>query len=85
VTLLRVLPEKEVVPLGATVPVPVDVRVIAATHQGLRGRIHDGLVIERPALRCAELRGASVTKSSLFSTRRSTAEARANADQLVRN
>ncbi len=34
-TLLRVLQEHEVVPIGATTPVPVDIRVVAATHQRL--------------------------------------------------
>jgi transcriptional regulator with PAS, ATPase and Fis domain len=33
--LLRVLQEKEIHPLGAPAPVPVDVRVIAATHRNL--------------------------------------------------
>jgi two-component system response regulator GlrR len=33
--LLRVLQEKEVRPVGATAPVPVDIRVVSATHQDL--------------------------------------------------
>jgi two-component system response regulator HydG len=33
--LLRVLQEKEVQPLGASAPVPVDVRVVTATHRDL--------------------------------------------------
>lgn len=34
--LLRALQEREVMPLGATRPVPVDVKVIAASHRDLR-------------------------------------------------
>jgi transcriptional regulator of acetoin/glycerol metabolism len=40
--LLRVLQEREVLPLGATAPIAVDVRVIAATHQDLAARIAAG-------------------------------------------
>ncbi|MBI5584011.1 MAG: sigma 54-interacting transcriptional regulator [Deltaproteobacteria bacterium] len=42
VRLLRVLQERQVEPLGALEPVPVDVRVIAATHQDLAGLIQAG-------------------------------------------
>jgi propionate catabolism operon transcriptional regulator len=37
--LLRVLQEREIVRLGGGVPIPVDVRIIAATHQPLPQRI----------------------------------------------
>jgi two-component system response regulator GlrR len=37
--LLRVLQEKEILPLGATVPVKVDVRVVAATHKCLKTEV----------------------------------------------
>ena len=33
--LLRVLEERAVIPVGATAPIPVDVRVVAATHRDL--------------------------------------------------
>ncbi len=46
--LLRVLAEREVLPLGAVAPLPVDLRVISATHQDLvekmaRGTFRDDL------------------------------------------
>ena len=37
--LLRVLQEKEVHPLGASTPVPIDVRVVTATHRNLDARV----------------------------------------------
>jgi DNA-binding NtrC family response regulator len=40
--LLRVLQEREVHPLGAAEPVPVDVRVVAATHRDLEALIAQG-------------------------------------------
>jgi transcriptional regulator with PAS, ATPase and Fis domain len=42
VKLLRVLQEKEVVPVGDVEPVPVDIRVVAATHQDVAARVEDG-------------------------------------------
>ncbi len=41
--LLRVLEEKEVVRVGGTRPVPVDVRIVSATHCDLEQRIKQGL------------------------------------------
>jgi transcriptional regulator with GAF, ATPase, and Fis domain len=61
--LLRVLQEHEVVPLGATRPIPVDVRIVAATHRDLEALVargafrHDlharlaGFELELPPLR----------------------------------
>ena len=40
--LLRVLESREVVRIGATRPVPVDVRIVAATHRGLRAMSDEG-------------------------------------------
>ncbi|WP_118183376.1 sigma-54-dependent Fis family transcriptional regulator [Paraburkholderia phosphatilytica] len=42
VRLMRVLQEREVVPLGGTRPVPVDLRIVCATHRDLRAMIADG-------------------------------------------
>ena len=40
--LLRVLEEREVIPLGGEVTIPVDVRVISATHRDIRQMIDEG-------------------------------------------
>jgi two-component system response regulator GlrR len=41
--LLRVLQEKEVLPLGGTHPIPVNVRIVAATHRDLESAVSQGL------------------------------------------
>jgi len=40
--LLRAIEEKEILPLGGTEPVKIDIRLIAATHQDLEERIDAG-------------------------------------------
>jgi len=42
VKLLRALQEREVLPVGATQPVPMDVRILAATHRNLEEAIRTG-------------------------------------------
>ncbi len=42
VKLLRALQEREVTPVGGSESIPVDVRVVAATHRDLEGMIADG-------------------------------------------
>ncbi|QHN02884.1 sigma-54-dependent Fis family transcriptional regulator [Granulicella sp. WH15] len=42
VKLLRVLQQGELQKIGATAPVPVDVRVVAATHRNLAAMVEDG-------------------------------------------
>jgi transcriptional regulator of acetoin/glycerol metabolism len=61
--LLRVLAEKEVTPVGATKPVPLDIRVVSASHRKLKSLVDagqfrqdlyyrlNGVVLEIPALR----------------------------------
>ena len=46
VALLRVLQEKEVVPIGGEKPVPVDIRVITATHRNLYKLVKEGKLRE---------------------------------------
>jgi DNA-binding NtrC family response regulator len=43
VTLLRVLQEHEFERVGSSQPIPVDVRVLAATHRDLEARVREGL------------------------------------------
>ncbi|MHC4983923.1 MAG: sigma 54-interacting transcriptional regulator [Planctomycetota bacterium] len=40
--LLRVLEERAVIPVGGTRQVPIDIRVISATHQDLHQAVHEG-------------------------------------------
>jgi len=46
IKLLRVLEEKEFIPLGGTAPIKVDVRVIAASNRELEKMVHEGLFRE---------------------------------------
>jgi DNA-binding NtrC family response regulator len=64
--LLRVLQEKVVVPVGATTPLPVDVRVLSATHRDLEALSAQGLF--RDDLR-ARLTGFEVALPALADRR----------------
>ncbi len=46
VKLLRVLQEKQVRPVGSTTPVPVDVRIISATHRNLEKTVEEKMFRE---------------------------------------
>jgi transcriptional regulator of acetoin/glycerol metabolism len=61
-SLLRVLQECEVVPIGGTRPVQIDVRVVTASHQRLDQRVEQGLFREDLL---ARLRGFDVAIPSL--------------------
>ncbi len=57
--LLRVLQERELLPVGATKPITVDVRVVAATHRELQGTVRPDLLarVRGVEIRMAPLRG----------------------------
>ncbi|KIH76224.1 two component, sigma54 specific, transcriptional regulator, Fis family [Geoalkalibacter ferrihydriticus] len=44
--LLRVLQEREVTPIGGTKPVPIDIRLVAATNRSLKEMVSEGLFRE---------------------------------------
>jgi sigma-54 dependent transcriptional regulator, acetoin dehydrogenase operon transcriptional activator AcoR len=46
IALLRVLQEREVIPIGGTKPIPIDVRVITATHCDLYQLVREGKLRE---------------------------------------
>lgn len=72
--LLRLLEEKEVVPLGSTTPIPVDIRVISATHEDLEALVArgdfrmdlfyrlNGVALTLPALRFRADRAALIER-----------------------
>jgi DNA-binding NtrC family response regulator len=53
--LLRVLERKEVTPLGSHAPVPVDVRIVAATHRDVELMVREGRLREDLFYRLAEI------------------------------
>ncbi|QBE62488.1 propionate catabolism operon regulatory protein PrpR [Pseudoduganella lutea] len=77
--LLRVLEEREVVRVGGTRPVPVDVRIVSATHCDLAQRVRDGRFRADLYYRLAVLR------LSLPPLRERTADIVPLAEWLLRN
>ncbi|HEX5037479.1 MAG TPA: sigma 54-interacting transcriptional regulator [bacterium] len=55
VKLLRALQEREIVRLGDSVPLPIDVRLVTATHRDLRRRMAEGAFREDLFYRIAEI------------------------------
>ena len=78
VRLLRALQEGEVRPIGAPRPIPVNVRVVAATHRDLEQRVREGLFREDLYYRIA---GISLTVPPL---RKRSGDIEPIANRLVR-
>ena len=84
--LLRVLQERAVEPVGAERPIPVDVRIIAATHRELQAQVREGVFREDLYYRLAvlplrvpplrERREAIVPLFELFMTAQAAASGR---------
>lgn len=53
--LLRVLERREITRVGGNAPIPVDVRIVAATHRDLRAMVEDGTFREDLFFRLAEV------------------------------
>jgi sigma-54-specific transcriptional regulator len=77
VALLRVLQEREVLRVGARAPIPVDVRVVAATHRDLRSAVSEGAFREDLYYRVA------VATLSIAPLRRRPADVVALAEHFV--
>lgn len=60
--LLRVLEEREVTPLGAVEPIPVDIRVVCATHKNVSELVEQGLFRQDLLYR---IKGAEILLSPL--------------------
>jgi DNA-binding NtrC family response regulator len=52
--LLRVIQERQLLPVGATSPIPIDVRIVAATNQKLEDAVRQGLFRQDLYFRLAE-------------------------------
>ena len=85
--LLRALEQREVLPIGATRPVPVDVRVLAATHQPLdRPKMEEGARFAATCTRgsrgCGSCCRRCASGGRIWGTSRPTPLARARALSL---